>query len=872
MVSVWWLTCQVTAAVWSVSAVQPVQPHELTPVCQYNFQRENDLDLDGQPDDWVRRQGIEFPPYVTAEIDGSTGVDDLASLKFSANGAAAAYYSPLIRIDDLHTYFFSGQIRTAGMKHDAAIISVSLLDHKRHRLQRFLSKPVLGEHRTWVEIKLGPMVPADNVRFAVIGCHLAPGSGEIHDIGGSVWFDNLELGRLPRMELDSNFYRHFVSAGEPVEVSCQVSGLDPGHRYELDFRFMDLENRVLQQSLQGLDEDESVMDERLTDFLKPRLVSWQLKPQPPGYYTVYAMLLRDGSPVASQHTSLVTLSLVNHVRKSGEFGWTLSQPLQEREQRELPQIAAQAGINWLKYPLWSTALDRNPRVAVDNAQMFDQLSGFHISPIALLAEPPPVLRSQFSRNWHGVNEVFSLPPKFWQGSLEPVLARYSSTVRSWQLGSESDRSFIGSASLPSTLQKVRQEIESISRNVNLGMAWGFDDGPPNPATQFVSIGSDTPWTPQQLGQLLSAAPHSLTQRWLLLRLAHLQGTTPTERATTLAQLMITARMGGADRVFVDDVYHDEHGLLHTDGSPRELFIPWRTAALMLQGKQYLGQFVFPHGSPNAVFAGEGQAMVAIWNPEPTQETLYLGPHVHLIDIWGTSHELARDPNTGESIIDAGPIPKFLVDCSEPVARWRMATQFEIGRMRSEYGGHEDALLVTNTFAQGVSGEVSLVLPPEWEAEPRTWSIAAEAGEQLRFPTFLRSPPNASLGALLMHVDFQITADRPYRFRVYAPYTMGLNDITIQVVDRKLPDGRLEIEQTVINRTDPLEKLDFRCSLFVPDSKRQKLQITKLGQGSDRKLYYLPNADKYKGQELWLRMEQDGGRRVMNYRWKVGADW
>jgi len=871
MVSLWWLTCQATWAVWSAAAVQPIQPHALTPVTAYTFNRDNDLDLDGQPDDWIRRQGLEFPQYVTAEIDGTNGVDDHTSLKFAANGAGAAYYSPLIRIDDLHTYFFSGSIKTSGMQHDAAIISVSLLDHKRHRLQRFLSRPVMGQHHTWVPIKLGPMVPDDNVRFAVIGCHLAPGANEIRDIGGAVWFDQLELGRLPRMELDSNFYRHFINSAQPVEVSCSVSGLDPGHRYELDFRFQDIENRVLQQTLQSLDEDESLMDERLSDFLKPRSMGWQLKPQPPGYYTVYATLLRDGSPVASQHTSLVTLSLIDHVRKSGEFGWTLSHPLKAREQTELPQIAAQSGINWLKYPVWETALDRDPRVAANNSQMFDQLTSYHISPIALLAEPPPQLRSQFSRNWHGVNEVFSLPTKFWQGSLEPVLARYSSTVRSWQLGGENDRSFVGSAALPSTLQKVRQEIESISRNADLGISWSFEDGAPNPATQFVSLGSEAPWTPQNLGQQLSAMTPSQTERWLLLRLAQLQGETATDRAALLAHLMITARIGGADRIFVDDVYHDQHGLLHTDGSPRELFIPWRTAALMLQGREYLGQFAFPQGSPNAVFASGGQAVIALWNPEPTTENLYLGPQVREVDIWGTSRPLAEN-STGESVIEVGPIPKFLVDCSEPVARWRMAAQFEIGRMRSEYGGHDDAVLVSNTFSQGVSGELTLNLPAEWEAEPRSWAIAAEAGEQLRFPTYLRSPPNASLGALFMHLDFNITADRPYRFRVYAPYTMGLNDITIQVVDRKLPDGRLEIEQTVINRTDPVEKLDFRCSLFVPDARRQKLQITKLGQGSDRKLYYLPNADKYKGEELWLRMEQDGGRRVMNYRWKVGADW
>jgi hypothetical protein len=67
--------------------------------------------------------------------------------------------------------------------------------------------------------------------------------------------------------------------------------------------------------------------------------------------------------------------------------------------------------------------------------------------------------------------------------------------------------------------------------------------------------------------------------------------------------------------------------------------------------------------------------------------------------------------------------------------------------------------------------------------------------------------------------------------------VGLGDVTLEVVvDRKLPDGRVEIEQVVTNRTDPVEVLDFRCSLFVPDARRQRVQITKLGQGQDRKFY------------------------------------
>jgi hypothetical protein len=97
-------------------------------------------------------------------------------------------------------------------------------------------------------------------------------------------------------------------------------------------------------------------------------------------------------------------------------------------------------------------------------------------------------------------------------------------------------------------------------------------------------------------------------------------------------------------------------------------------------------------------------------------------------------------------------------------------------------------------------------------------------------------------------------------------------VSLQVIDRRLPDGRLEIEQIVRNATSPVEVLDFRCSLMVPGSRRQKVQITKLGLGEDHKLYYLPNADEFRGKDLRLKLEQEGGGRIMNHKWTIGTDW
>ena len=137
---------------------------------------------------------------------------------------------------------------------------------------------------------------------------------------------------------------------------------------------------------------------------------------------------------------------------------------------------------------------------------------------------------------------------------------------------------------------------------------------------------------------------------------------------------------------------------------------------------------------------------------------------------------------------------------------------------------------------------------------------------------LTIPAYTSLGSAVLSINFQIDADDEHHFRVDRPIEIGLGDVFMHVIDRKLDDGRVEIKQIIVNRTNPEEVLNFTCSLFVPNSRRQKKLVTKLGNGKDQKRYLLPDADEIRGKEIWLRAEQVDGRRVLNYRWKIGRYW
>mgnify|MGYP000872388038 CR=1 FL=1 len=159
-------------------------------------------------------QGREFPHYVAATIDRSVGRHGRQSLRFDLNGGQAAYYSPLLRIDDLHSYYIRGALRTTELHDTAALISVSLLDQKRRRIRRYLSKPVTGTHKNWVEVSIGPFRPDADSCFLVVGCHIV--NSDRSDIRGQVWFDDIWVGGLPRLVLTPRPNRHYFMTGQPL--------------------------------------------------------------------------------------------------------------------------------------------------------------------------------------------------------------------------------------------------------------------------------------------------------------------------------------------------------------------------------------------------------------------------------------------------------------------------------------------------------------------------------------------------------------------------------------------------------------------------------------------------------------------------------
>lgn len=834
-------------------------------VHRYSFEATEDKDYDRQPDGWSRRRGPGFPQYVRAMIDREAAAHGNQSLVVELNGAQFAYYSPLQDVDSHHSYILRARIRSTGLLNDAALVSVSLLDATRTRIQRLLSRPVTGNHEQWVTVDVGPFRPGRDVRHLVVGCHIA--QGEATDVRGKVWFDDLWLGSMPLLELSHAGGTHFLQAGEEIRVSARAMGLAEGLPHQLRLRLENGAGELLEQTAFELKPDE------VGGKCEPREpLAWTLPAQPNGFYRVHAALERNGAPVLGKETSFVVMDPVNEAA-SGDFGWSFSAGPGALPLIELAEIASRSGVNWMKLPLWSagSAEDDSSFSASRMTLFLDHLDQHGIALVGILSDPPAQLTEKYARHWVGISKIFTMPRDFWSPSLEPIIARHSFRIRHWQLGGETDDSFIGLSTLAPTVSAVKDEFDRIGHDARVGFHWKWNQPFPEVASaehSFLSLGEEPRLDDVELRKNLDRTRSSALARWALLSPLAQSEKSASERAGDLATQMLTAKLGRAQAIFAANPLDAERGLLTADGSPTDLYLPWRTMALALRGATCIGQFEFPQRSPNAVFDRGSEVVAIVWNPQPTTEEFFFGEQAAIVDLWGRREKLPLNPRTYLQTVTVGPTPLIIRNCGPFISRWRMAAHFEKGRISSEFGQHEDALLLTNTFPQGISGKAVVHFPPAWEIEPPHWTLNAAAGEKFRLPMMMTFPSDASLGEFRPSIDFEVAADRPYKFSMLLPYHLGLGDIDLKVVSRILPDGRLEVEQQITNNTEPLEVLEFDCTLFIPGQIRQRHFVTRLGKGEDRRFYMVPNADSLRGRELWLRAEQVNGRRVLNYHWKV----
>lgn len=866
-------TCLIVAA--CAHAPIGARHPDTTPLYQCDFETESDSNYDAWPDGWKRRRGPGYPHYLTVRIGQEPSAVGKACLRMELDGAAAAAFSPPVDVDPQHDYVLEAFVKTEGLVHDEACFFIEFQDEDYQPLERQYGPRAQGT-TDWTKLRLGPVTCGKpGVRRAVVGLQIGP-ADDSHsaDLTGAAAFDDIWFGQAPRMTLTISPEQLLYSSGEPVQVECRISG----HREENPRVTLELEDALgrrltqfelpLKSHLEKRRSSDSASDaddpmaQTETDS-RPRDASatWMAPVNEPGFYRIRAKLLGGEGVVHIRERTLVVIDPLLRVSQS-EFGWTLSEGEGDLQLQTLAAVLAQSGVGWIKFPLW---YDDRDQARVEALTWFaDRLSSEGIGLVGLLMEPPPETRLNLGLSTAtGAANLFVQNPELWYPSLEPVMARMSLKVRSWQLGRDEDTSFVGLRDLQGTIALVKQHLDRIGQDVHVGIGWGWQDQElpsDRPPWSFLSRSSTPPLSATELGAYLSDRERMHSASWVSLDLLDPDRYDLETRASDLVQRMVAAKEHGARAIYCSAPLDPRRGMI-TQDAIGELFLPWRTTALTLAGAGYMGQLTLPDGIETRVFSRGSETMIVAWSAAPRETTLYLGENVRQTDVWGRSVKPPREP--GGQVLSLGPTPTFITGVHEAIGRWRMTLALSHDRLPDATGGPQPlSFTVKNGFGQPVGGKARLILPADWKAMPETFDIKLAADEELIQPFELILPTNAGSGRQTIRIDFELMTDREYTFSVYRFLEVGLNDVFLEAISHLNEAGDLEVEQRLVNRTD--QPVTFRCYLSAPDRRRLRKQVLKLPTGEDVQNYRLRNGQSLVGRPLAIRAEEIGGdRRILN---------
>jgi hypothetical protein len=920
----WWLRCLRLAgllAAWLIVAAAAAAASgdghaEAVNIFQCTFGDDWDVNYDHWPDRWVRQTGPAYPHYVDVEIRDEPGADGGKCLAIDLDGAAAAVSSPPIRVMSRFSYLLMARLKADGLQYSTVVLSLDFYDKAGHRLQSIRSEPY-GNMDDWQAIHVGPIdLEHQSIDRAVIGLTVVRGSKG--DLQGHVLVDDVRLARLPRITVSTNSPFNVYSDPQDVVITCELSGIrerDP----EIRFQLLDACGNELQAASAPLDgrlivenarQEPGVVD-GTADAPAGYEGTTQWRPTIPGcgfYRVVVNMLTADlgaDQPDVERELDnrIVWLAVAPPLPMptQGEFGWTLPQGDRPLSFQQLSRLLPQVGINWVKVPLWYDPGD--PRRGDEIIRFVELLGASNVEVVGIIDRPPP--GSELARHTDRdvpIADLLTSDSSSWQPSLDPVMTRLSLRVRWWQLGRDYDTSFVGFADLVKRIDDLRAKLYRFGQDVKLGLCWGWDSGhnvTGNVSWDFQQLSTETPPSIDAFNQYLSQPPANSALRWVLVEPpppCDDPSRSPQEnleaRVSEFVRKLVVAKQHGADAIFIPNPFDDQNGLMHANGMPGELLLPWRATAAMLSGARYLGQMQLPGGSENRVFRREdGQVVMVVWNSIPTREVLYLGKDVRHVDAWGRTTQ-AADDDDHRQIIDVGPLPSFVVGLQEAITRWRIATRFDQDAVPSVFASpHPNALHFKNFFPQGVGGSLEIAVlqhgpdtdaadGPDSSAEPQgfeleRWSIdppqgtfRLAAGEEAELPFQIRLK-NALFGPQPVRIDFQVEADELYRFSVYRMMRVGTGDITIDVASHLDQDGTLIIEQFMTNHAPRLA--DFKCNLYAKGYRRQRTQVYRLGEEPDRKVYRYPAGASLVGRSLLLEIEEVNGQRVFRYRFVATAE-
>lgn len=803
-----------------------------------------------------------FPSYVVGRLSDEHAHGGQWSFAETLNGANVAYvYRPGYTVHPNNDYLLTGWVRTDKLTLARAQARLTFFDAAGEPIAgaEAVSEP-FGEpdgpaDGQWQPFSLRlrgdfPRATRLQITLALVQPKIwqGPACKDIYqqDIDGAAWWDDLAVYRLPRISLQTTAPDNVFAPGETPRLKVVLDGIDDAD-CGVVLTVRNAAGGLVMQQIIDVDADRPHME---------RLI--ELADLDVGLYEGELAISSAGKVLSREHCRFVRLAEVPLARRTGLGIDATFLPAEQWETLLRYSRHLQAGV--VKLPAWPADEAAGPDYADawPMRAMLTQLTNRGITPTMVLPGLPPEMRANTALRPPLVDALADESPALHE-AFAAAVAQYTRQIGPWQVGPTRDYEAMWNTRLASASRTARHWLGKLLVDADVLLGWNamieYDLGVPGRLSLLMPPAA----VPEQIPAQLANFPRMVQN-------AHLE--LQDEAAPRIARLADFAlryaytRAGGVDTIYLDPLWQlDDAG----DAQPAEALLAARTLGAYLGDARYVGIARLDTQSIALVFRkDDGEGLMLLYSRLADAEAgdlrLDLPREACQVDLWGRRTALER--RDGLALLRPGSVPVLIAGADAGPLSLRASLQMTPEVLPSKYQRHDAALTFTNPYDQPVTGQIRIRPPEGWTVSPKVERFALAPRQRWTSNVEVIFPYNASAGLKKLDVTIDIDARRTWSVEAPAYFYLALEEVAFDVVQSTGPDGALEVQQIITNRTD--QPLSFDCFVQVPQRPRQTRTVQNLAPGATAvKLFRFPNVASLRGQELRAGLREVAGPALLN---------
>jgi hypothetical protein len=881
---------------------EPVVDSAAQTVKVFDFDERPLGNFEDTPMYWRPMTGDGLPAYSAGRLDEEVGHAAPPSFRFTLRGGNIAYEyeHPELVAEPDSDFLVEGWVCAENLVHARALVAIYLVDAAGQRLpgservsQLVRSESDAGTRRDepWQRVHVRLHVDAANaarlrLQLWVLQTYVfvPPDPDTIdpitpQDVDARVWFDDLAVLRLPRVSL---------SLSDPGGL------VRPGASETLQLDVQDTTAAPLAAELTIHAEGENPAEPRLSRsfVLRPGAHEQFRVPLPAleaGMYQArLRVVAREGTAPSADETPAPQASLLadratrfavlpklsGQPQRAMDLGvdlgpWPLAEPSGAAE------LVADLGCGAIKIGLPIADVSGDDAAAERVRQARDlahQLvaSGIETTGVIL----PPATSSADSLP---LARVFSADGES-EELVGPTFACLAGYVSSLQLGAESAELCQPATWDAAALARLRRQLERFLAIPPLIMPRAILDAAATPAllgpagqlpasagpeglpglSASAGIGGYSFWVPPDLptrslpwhlafwvasGQGPESGALARGGRWLSLGVTRDAALSADDRLADLTRRLILAKAVNPARLYLPAPLEWTTSGGRPAWQPTEQYLALRTLFHALGGAHAVAALNCSDDAVALLFQRGKEYSLAAWtwrenkDPRPILPLGGGGAHITLF-------------------------PRPVIVEGVDGALLQLQSSFSVRPAFLQLHDPEPAVLsLTNPYDSELAGTIEIRAPSTWQITPNLIRLRLAPGEALRQPLTLDIPPRQIAAEQQLQAFVRVQRPEPATLEFSIPLQVGLRDVAAQASAWWAGDDLL-VRQSLRNRSDQIVSFDAFCQpVGRPQLEAVFLHVPP-GDTQDH-TYRLPAARALAGGQLWVGIQEIGGRRTLD---------